>query len=57
VELGAETAEGRGSDRACISEEEGRGRGSVEGRFVGDTVARLRPLGGDGASTSGRWPS
>jgi hypothetical protein len=31
-ELGIEMVEGRGGDEACISEEEGRGRDSVEGR-------------------------
>jgi hypothetical protein len=31
-----ETAEGREGDVACISEKEGRGHDSVEGRRVGD---------------------
>jgi hypothetical protein len=53
-ELGAETTHGMGGDGSCISEEEGSGHDSVEGRRVGDAVAWLRPLGGDGASRGGR---
>jgi hypothetical protein len=49
--------EGRGDKRVCISEEEGRGCNSVEGRQVSDTASQLRPLGGDDASRGGRWLS
>jgi hypothetical protein len=40
--LRAETTEERGGDRACISEEEGRGHDSVEGRRVGGAVSAIR---------------
>jgi hypothetical protein len=40
----AERTEGRGFDGARVSEEEGRGHDSMEGRRVGDVVARLWPL-------------
>jgi hypothetical protein len=50
----AKTMNGRGGNKACFSKEEGRGCGSVEGRRVGDVVARLQPLGGDGTSRGRR---
>jgi hypothetical protein len=40
--LSAETTEERGGDRACVSEEEGRGRDSVEGRRVSGAVLAIR---------------
>jgi hypothetical protein len=41
---GAQMAEGRGVDEVYIFEEEGRGNDSMEGRRVGDAMARLRAL-------------
>jgi hypothetical protein len=43
-EPGAERMEGRGFDGARVLEKEGRGHDSMEGRRVGDVVARLWPL-------------
>jgi hypothetical protein len=34
--------DGRGGDEACISKEEGRRHGSVEGRLVGDAALAVR---------------
>jgi hypothetical protein len=51
----AEIAKGRGGDEVCVLEKEGRGRDSMEGRQVGNAVARLQPLGGDDTSRGGRW--
>jgi hypothetical protein len=52
-----EMTEGRGGNGACVSKEEGRGRGSVEGRRVGHAAVQLRPLGVYGASRGWRWLS
>jgi hypothetical protein len=37
-----ESGEGRGGDKACVSEEEGRGRDSMEGRRVHNATLAVR---------------